>query len=92
MDENKVILNQNKDGKGNIEIDIPSIGAGRMRTSGAWMLLMLAAETRSMRPMIILEVMKRLEIRISDLQEVLDDKPCENCGVSLLAHSNGNCQ
>ena len=75
------------------QIEVPSIGVGTMRTSGAWIVLMLAAETPGMRTSIILEVMKRLGISIQDLQDQQDDKPCGNCGISLLSHRDrgGKC-
>jgi len=81
------------EGTKEIQIEVPSIGVGTMRTSGAWIVLMLAAEDPFQRPQILLEVMKRLGISIQDLQDQQDDKPCGNCGISLLLHrgNGGKC-
>jgi hypothetical protein len=89
---NKLITVQGE-GTKDIQIEVPSIGVGTMRTSGAWLVLMLAAEEPFQRPQILLEVMECLGISIQDLQDQQDDKPCGNCGISLLAHraTGGKC-
>lgn len=75
------------------KFEIPSVGVGTMRTSAAWIILMLAAEDEVTRPLIILEVMKHLEMTVEELQEVSQDKACTKCGISLLAHkrNGGKC-
>lgn len=69
-------------------LDVPSIGVGRLRTSGAWVLMMLMAEGKGQREQILVEVMKRLNITPERLRKVMDDKGCPHCGISLLLHED----
>lgn len=69
-----------------IFLDIPSIGVGRLRTSGAWILLMLVAESKGQREEIIARILTELDITPERIRKVMDDKGCPKCGMSLLMH------
>ncbi len=93
---NKNSLTQDKeDDFGNLpaQINIPTLGVGTLRASGSWIAIMLMAEDERQRADIIVEVMKTLNITISDLDEAWFDSMCPKCGMSMRKHKSnyGNC-
>jgi len=72
-------------------LNIPSIGAGTLRTAATWIAVMLMAESDAIN--VISEVMKELDITPEQITDEYYDEACPHCGCSLLAHreNNGKC-
>ena len=74
-----------------IELHIPSIGVGVMRTSCSWIVLMLMAENDKLcQEQVIVEAMKQLEITPEDIAAQYHDKTCGQCGMSLRLHADND--
>lgn len=74
-----------------IQLNIPSIGVGTLRTSATWIAVMLMAEDNPAQ--ILAGIMKELSITPEQVSDEYHDKMCSKCGMSLLLHrdNNGEC-
>jgi hypothetical protein len=79
-----------------IEIDLPSLGLGIMRTSETYIYALLKMENDKYAVLEILaDVAELFGINGNLIQEKQDDKMCSKCGGSLLHHrlyNDGNCE
>ena len=63
---------------------------GRMRSSGDIILLLLGLD-KGQAPEILADVIREAGIDIDEVVGWYHDKPCPECGCSLMAHQNGMC-
>lgn len=77
------------------KIDVDStFSTGTMRTSGAWIGIMLQAEDADTRKEIIVDLVNTFGMDFDDLKRLslTKDVMCDQCGISMYLHSaSGQC-
>lgn len=74
-----------------VKIDFESRMLGRMFSSGDIIVMLLTLEDKGQVPQILADVIKEAGVNIEEVVGWYHDKPCPECGCSLMTHGATGC-